>query len=72
MTPADSPWLTLAEMAGYIRRGKPHTRKAVKDGRLRAARVGGKNEIIGRREWCDEYLESLAAPVVVPVRKRSA
>jgi hypothetical protein len=43
----------------------------VKLGRLRAARVGGRNELLFRREWIDAWLEDLATPVLVTPRRRA-
>ena len=72
MNPSDSPWLKLrTEGAAYAKRGPRYLRKEVKAGRLRAAQIGGKRELLFRREWCDEYLESLVVPVMVPVRRRA-
>lgn len=68
----DSPWLTLADGADYVKRGKRFLREEVKAGRLRAARIGRKGEILTRREWLDEWVEAHATPVVtVPIRRRA-
>lgn len=64
-----SPWLTLTEASDYARRGKRFLAREVKSGRLRAARVGGRGEILTRREWLDAYLEELAAPVQIMRRR---
>jgi excisionase family DNA binding protein len=69
MTP--SPWLTLGEASPYAKRGKRHLAKEVTAGRLRAARVGGRGELLFRREWLDAWIEDQAAPVMVPMRKRA-
>ena len=67
----DSPWLNLPEASVYLKgRGKRFIRNEVKAGRLRAARVGGKGELLFRREWLDEFLEN-QAPVIVAVRRRA-
>jgi excisionase family DNA binding protein len=66
-----SPWLTLAEAAEYTRRGKRFLAREVQAGRLRAARVGGRGEILTRREWLDQFLEDLATPVLVTTRRRA-
>ena len=67
----ESPWLTKREAAAYEKRGPRFITKEVKAGRLRAARVGGRGELLFRREWLDEHLESLATPVEVFARRRA-
>ena len=66
-----SPWLTLIEAAGYEKRGPRYLRNEWKAGRLRGARVGGKGELLFRREWLDQHLEDQAQPVIVSVRRRA-
>ena len=68
---ASSPWLTLAESALYVKRGKRYLAGEVKAGRLRAARIGGRGEILTRREWLDAWVEDQAAPVMVSTRRRA-
>ena len=67
----ESPWLTLWESAAYEKRGKRWLAREAKAGRVRHARVGGRGELMFRREWLDEHLEALSTPVVVPVRRRA-
>jgi excisionase family DNA binding protein len=67
----DTPWLNLEMAAAYIKRGKRFVSGEVKAGRLRAARVGGRGELLFRREWLDEFLEALAKPIVVDMRRRA-
>jgi hypothetical protein len=67
MTP--SPWLTLAEASTYSKRGKRFLAREVHAGRLRAARVGGRGELMFLSMWLDEWLESLATPALVMRRK---
>lgn len=69
MTP--SPWMTTAEAATYVRRGRRWIRKQMQDGRLRAATVGGRKELLFRREWLDQLIEDMSTPVIVPVRRRA-
>lgn len=66
-----SPWLTAAEAAAYLKRGRRFVIREIHAGRLRAARVGGRGEILTKRDWLDEYLENLASPVLVPTRRRA-
>ena len=64
-----SPWMKLrTEGAAYARRGGRFLAREVKAGRLRAARVGGRGELMTRTEWIDEWLEDLARPVLVSRR----
>jgi len=60
-----SPWLTAAEAAAYLKRGRRFVLREIHAGRLRAARIGGRGEILTRREWCDAYVDDQAAPVTV-------
>jgi excisionase family DNA binding protein len=69
--PMASPWLTLSEAATYARRGRRFLAREVKCGRLQAARVGGRGEIVLRREWIDRWIEDQATPVMVGVRRRA-
>ena len=67
-----SPWMTATEAAAYLKRGKRFVLRAIRDGRLRAARVGGRREVLTRVEWLDQFIEDQAAPVmVVPERRRA-
>lgn len=66
-----SPWLTLHQAATYAKRSRKFLAREVTDGRLRAARVGGRRELFFRPEWIDEWLEDLATPVMVTTRRRA-
>jgi len=66
---ADSPWLNAGEAANYLRRGRRFILREVKAGRLRAARIGGRGEVLTRREWCDEFAEAQARPIEVTRRR---
>jgi excisionase family DNA binding protein len=68
----DSPWMRSPEAAEYAKRHKQTLAREVKAGRLRAARVGGRGELLFRREWIDQWLEDLATPIVVPAMRRRA
>ncbi len=69
MTANESPWLTAAEAASYLKRGRRFVLHEIHAGRLRAARIGGRGEILTRREWCDAFVEDQAAPIAI-VRRR--
>jgi excisionase family DNA binding protein len=66
-----TPWLTAAEAADHLKRGKRFVLREIKAGRLRAARIGGRGEVLTRAEWLDQFVEDLAAPVMVSVRRRA-
>jgi excisionase family DNA binding protein len=60
-----SPWLTAREGAPYARCGVKRLYEAVRNGQLRAVRLGGRRELRFRREWLDEWLENTT--VMVPI-----
>ena len=68
----DSPWLNLRSGAAYAgqNRSPRFLARDIRAGRLKAARVGGRGEYVLRREWIDAWLEDLATPVVVNMRRR--
>jgi excisionase family DNA binding protein len=59
----ESPWLTITEAAERARCGKALLYREVAAGRLRAARVGGRRQILVRAEWVDQFSERFASPV---------
>ena len=71
MDSQSSPWLTSSEAGAYLKRSKRFVLREIHAGRLRAARIGGRGEILTRREWLDTYAEDAAAPVSVPMRRRT-
>jgi hypothetical protein len=66
----DSPWMNLRTGAAYAHRHPQTLAKEIKAGRLRAARVGQRREYFLLKEWIDEWMESQATPIVIPVRRR--
>lgn len=68
---ADSPWLTAAEAAEYLKRGRRFVLREIHAERLRAARIGGRGEILTRREWLDAWVQDQAAPIAVSTRRRA-
>lgn len=66
----NSPWLTAADAAAYVKRGRRFVLSESKAARLRAVRIGGRGEILTRREWLDQFIEDQAAPVMVTLRRR--
>jgi excisionase family DNA binding protein len=63
----DSPWMTTREVATYLKRGRRFVLREIHAGRLRAAKVGGRGEILSRAEWCDAWVSDQAAPL--PIRR---
>lgn len=66
-----SPWMTAAEAAHYLKRGRRFVLREIKGGRLRGARVGGRGEVLTSRKWCDEWVEDQATPVALRVRRQA-
>lgn len=67
---SSSPWMTSTDAATYLKRGKKFLLREIRAGRLKAARVGGRGEILTRAEWCDEWVAGQAIIVPVPLRTR--
>lgn len=65
---AASPWLSSREAARYLKRGRRFVLKEIHAGRLRAAKIGGRGEILTRQEWCDAWVEAQTAPVIIRAR----
>ena len=63
-------WKTLAQAAVYLSRSKRFVGREIAAGRLRAARIGGRGEILTCDRWLDEYVETQARPIDV-VRRRA-
>lgn len=70
--PSVSPWMTAAEAAAYAKRGRRFILREIAAGRLRAARVGGRREILTRAEWIDQWIERLEIPVEISTRRKGA
>ena len=65
-----SPWLNAKQAGEYIGKGRRFILNEVRTGRLRAARCGGRGEVLTRAEWLDEWVEDRAAPVAVSTGRR--
>jgi excisionase family DNA binding protein len=66
-----SPWLTAEAAGDYLHRSKRFVLREIKAGRLKAAKLGGRGDVLVRREWLDEYVEAQSQPVMVTVRRRA-
>lgn len=58
--PPPSPWLTAAGAARRAQLGSKAIYAAVRSGRLRAARIGGRRQLRFHVSWVDEWLASEA------------
>jgi excisionase family DNA binding protein len=54
-------WLTLAEAAHYAKAGKRCLYAAVRDGRLKAARINQRGDLRFTPEWLDAWLVEMTA-----------
>jgi hypothetical protein len=80
---SDSPWMTGDAASDYASNGARtktgrrkfsprYLAKQVREGNLQGARVGGRGELLYRREWIDRLIQDHATPVVVvPARRRA-
>jgi excisionase family DNA binding protein len=66
-----SPWMTAAELATYLKRGRRFVLREIHAGRLRAARIGGRGEVLSCRAWADQWVQDQATPVTMPTRRRA-
>jgi len=64
-------WRNAPEAAIYLKRGRRFVLREIKAGRLRAARIGGRGEILTCDEWLDAYVTEQAKPVPITVRRRA-
>lgn len=69
-SPVPSPWLTAAEAAVYLKRGRRFILREIKNGRMRGAPVGDRGEVLTRAEWCDQWVEDRASLIDFRVRRR--
>ena len=65
-----SPWYRVPKAATRASCGEKQIYAAIKRGQLRAARIGGRRQIVIHVDWIDQWLESMAQPVeVTPLRR---
>lgn len=61
-------WLTTAEVAERVQVGVKVIYRAVRRGKLRAARIDGRGDWRFKAEWVDAWVESCATPMEVGQR----
>lgn len=69
--PADSPWKTMREAGQRVGRGERFMRREAHSGRLRAASIGGRKQLLTKDDWIDAWVLESATPVVM-LRRRGA
>lgn len=62
LQPSPAIWLTAADVAEQLKLGIKVIYRAVKRGRLRAARIDGRGLYRFRQEWVDAWVESCVTP----------
>lgn len=61
----DGAWRTTREAAKRSRVGQKQVYAAIKRGQLRAARIGGRRQIVIHVTWIDSWLKAMVGPVEV-------
>jgi len=61
----NATWLTVVEAAQHARCGKRSVYLAVEQGKLRAARLGGRRELRFLAEWIDAWLLASSTPEII-------
>jgi len=64
------PWLNLAQAGARVGRGRRFLLNEVKAGRLRAARIGGRQEVLTSIDWLASWVADQAAVSLVPLPLR--
>jgi excisionase family DNA binding protein len=65
LSPATTPWLTTKEAATYAKTSARTIYAAVRERKLRAARINARRDLRHRTPWLDEWLEA-TAPREIP------
>jgi excisionase family DNA binding protein len=68
--PIASPWLTADEAAQRLRINRKTLYSEVRNGKCRAARIGGRRNLRFLSEWLDEYLRDTVRVEPLAVRTR--
>jgi excisionase family DNA binding protein len=53
-----SPWMRIREASAYVRCGPKLLYRSVREGKLKAVRLGGRRDLVFRQSWLDEFLEA--------------
>jgi hypothetical protein len=64
------PWRNLRGAAARTGRGRRFLLKEIEEGRLRAARIGGRQEVLTTDPWLDEWLANLSTVLPLPRRQQ--
>lgn len=64
------PWRNLRGAAARTGRGRRFLLKEIKDGRLRAARIGARQEVLTTDAWLDDWLNNLSPVIPLPRRQQ--
>jgi hypothetical protein len=64
-------WMSARRAGEYLNRSPRFVLREIKAGRLRAARIGGRGEVLTCPAWCDQYVEDQAKPIMIRRRQVS-
>ncbi len=67
---SDTPWLTVKEAAARARMGTHLLYREIRNGRLKAARIGGRGQCRLLAEWVDAWLVASSEPELVGAGKQ--
>jgi excisionase family DNA binding protein len=65
MAVESSPWMNTTDAAKYLKRGKRFILREIHAGRLRAAIVGGRREVLTSIAWLDQWVSDQATPIAL-------
>jgi excisionase family DNA binding protein len=60
---SDTPWMTVQEVSAYMRLSTKTIYRLAASGQLKASRATGRKALRFLRQWCDDYLMTMAEPV---------
>jgi hypothetical protein len=65
------PWRNLSGAAAKTGRGRRFLLKEIAAGHLRAARIGGRQEVLTCDAWLDEWLTNQSKVIPLPRQQRT-